>query len=779
MAEWIRKYYNSLYLFMQELLFLGICLFGLGSRMGVNEPLGVPLAAGAAAVLLFTGLVSLRTRERVFALLLLAGCFVTAGLTAGKEAAVFFVSYRHWLLGTGEWDPAWQSGYAAVQALLAAILCCLLGVLASRFSAVRTGIAGILFLLLLGSMLRDIQVSHVGAVLALWFCVMTVSENIRQHWGKKKEAQTALYMVWLMPFALLLLVLMLLMPSPPKAYDWNFVKAAYGRVRESVIAQIHRLAGSGREDFGLSFQGFSEEGELGGGLREAPEVLFEIKTDNGLWTNLYLAGTAYDRFDGRGWEKTCHETEPWQLYDTAETVSAVRADTENEFDFLRYSQLQITYGWFHTGYLFAPQKTRTVLDCDYENDGGDLRFGKRRGYGTSYRIDYYQLNAGTAGFYDFLESGLKNSAEARRQAALEKLLSDYSGQNRNAGKRELTLEGLERYRQAIKTYYGGAVTLSPEVRDWLDRVLTGTETELEKLRAIEYALASLEYTKTPGELPERVDDAEHFLDYFLLESGRGYCSYFATAFVLLARAEGIPARYVEGFCVPARQKKNVTVTSDMTHAWPEVWLEGFGWLPFEPTPGFLGLRYTPWKMSTEEEAADFAPPAGAALLSSGGRDTAPEENAEQPAETVPEEGSGMGAAAERILRVLPVSLAFLFCCMALALWADRRLRRRRYERMGTTERFLYITKQSFWLLSRLGLVREEAETLQEFQRRCEKTLGEGCFQTLTFLEWYRYGDREETEAALEIAVGERDRILERIRETGRLRWWLARFWLGG
>ena len=88
---------------------------------------------------------------------------------------------------------------------------------------------------------------------------------------------------------------------------------------------------------------------------------------------------------------------------------------------------------------------------------------------------------------------------------------------------------------------------------------------------------------TPGPLPKHITTPEAFLDYFLLESKQGYCSYFATAFVLLARAEGIPARYVEGFCVPLQGEQSLTVYGNMVHAWPEVYIQGVGGIPFEPT----------------------------------------------------------------------------------------------------------------------------------------------------------------------------------------------------
>ena len=45
----------------------------------------------------------------------------------------------------------------------------------------------------------------------------------------------------------------------------------------------------------------------------------------------------------------------------------------------------------------------------------------------------------------------------------------------------------------------------------------------------------------------------------------------------------------------------MTVTANMAHAWPEVYIEGIGWLPFEPTPEYEEIRYTPWKMKEKKD----------------------------------------------------------------------------------------------------------------------------------------------------------------------------------
>ena len=137
----------------------------------------------------------------------------------------------------------------------------------------------------------------------------------------------------------------------------------------------------------------------------------------------------------------------------------------------------------------------------------------------------------------------------------------------------------------VREYYLPETKVSKEISDYLEQLLEGAENDYEKLERLERMLSSYPYSDSPGKLPEEVGSPSEFLDYFMLELRKGYCSHFATAFVLLARSEGIPARYCQGYYVQRGDSETVTVTTDMAHAWPEAYLEGYGWVAFEPTPG--------------------------------------------------------------------------------------------------------------------------------------------------------------------------------------------------
>lgn len=128
-------------------------------------------------------------------------------------------------------------------------------------------------------------------------------------------------------------------------------------------------------------------------------------------------------------------------------------------------------------------------------------------------------------------------------------------------------------------------TISPEVRDLLDSWIADATTPFERLIAIQSNLRDLSVFDYSLDVePGASADA---LEEFLLETRKGYCQQFATAFAVLARELGYPTRVSIGF-LPGLQDSNdptlYTITGKDTHAWPEVYFEDLGWVPFEPTP---------------------------------------------------------------------------------------------------------------------------------------------------------------------------------------------------
>jgi len=82
-------------------------------------------------------------------------------------------------------------------------------------------------------------------------------------------------------------------------------------------------------------------------------------------------------------------------------------------------------------------------------------------------------------------------------------------------------------------------------------------------------------------------DSPQAITQFLLHTRTGFCEQFAASFAAMARAVGVPARVAVGYQPGSLESDGLYhVTNRNAHAWPEVWIQGAGWIPFEPTPGF-------------------------------------------------------------------------------------------------------------------------------------------------------------------------------------------------
>lgn len=138
--------------------------------------------------------------------------------------------------------------------------------------------------------------------------------------------------------------------------------------------------------------------------------------------------------------------------------------------------------------------------------------------------------------------------------------------------------------------------LDPELADDPEMVAWALDTWLAE--NVEYSL--------DAPLPSSGEDrTEHFL-----EVRQGWCDSIATAFVLMARAAGLPARFVTGYALSSLGEEDHIVRERNFHAWAEVWIPDLGWMSVDPTQG-VSLAPGPRDRET-------APDTGAALLWFGG-----------------------------------------------------------------------------------------------------------------------------------------------------------------
>ena len=318
----------------------------------------------------------------------------------------------------------------------------------------------------------------------------------------------------------------------------------------------------GEAGVGISLSGFSERVSLGdmGRIRKDPSVVMRIQALNdelpGPSEN-YWRGLAFDEFDGTNWAISSSER-----VESRRVVSGIgRLGIElSAGNGARLLAQRIVREPGASGILFTPDVVQRIegpfqnLELDrngalYLPDRGNERV-RYTIWGNASERDAERLRA------DRATPPIEPDARGPRPAS--------------------------RYLQLPP--------LGEAVRDRAREFSQGASGDFERALSIRDALRETgRYTDSP---PPLGDDATSPIEAFLLGDLEGHCEYFASAMVVLARAEGLPARLVNGFAggVPNEFGGFTEVSHADAHAWVEIHFEEAGWVRFDPTPPDLRLR---------------------------------------------------------------------------------------------------------------------------------------------------------------------------------------------
>lgn len=644
--------------------------------------------------------------------------------------------------------------------LVAYILC--VGIQKSR--SVRYGLMAVDVGFLFYHMLFGPALEKVHTCALLFLLVLLAVEEIGMHWERKGYLDRRGNLVFLSPFLGVLLLLLLLFPAPEKPFDWSFAK----NIWDATVEKFHivsNLLHSQEENYEGGFLGFSEESGFMGELFRQSKPVFEITANRNTEEVLYLEGKLFDCFDGLGWTAVSQNTENSRMMDTLETYASVYAhDPDYILNYVKRVNLDINYLEFRTNYIFAPAKVilgrSTWEEMPYSVQGGNLISQEKLGFHSKYRVNYLKLNRDHRVFVEWLKTEQvidENAWEAARKEF--KLLDkeEHSFQSYLAYKERL-FENAELFQ----------VTLPAKLEDYLRPILEGKETTIEKLRAVENVLCNMRYTTKPGDLPEEVTEAEQFLSYFFLEKREGFCTYFATAFGLYARSLGLPVRYVQGYYVNRGSAEIMKVTSDMAHAWTEVYLEGKGWIPFDPTPGFHQSTY--WAVQQKSEGT--------------GLSEDDQWKPEPPIEPEGEEREQMDQEEEVVSRFPWIKLLLVFFAvlafLSLIFGLDKLWSVLWFEKQDLERQIMVLYHENMRILSFLGAVKGESETLEEYKLRLLGMQGENdnfrfSEEELTFLKVFEqiiYGEKQATEGMKEVAEQTNHLLLSHLKKESRRKY----FW---
>lgn len=773
--------------FLYRLLYAGIfsalMLICLSDSMGIFAVSGMHIATLLIPTAAFSAARLLNTRQKAYAVILGTAVLVVLLVSAGGERClVYFDKVLGLSFAGGEMSEGEKLYIEFSRVLLLAIVCYPVQLLIGKNIYLKILSADMIG----GWMLYMVKMPKSGILLFILYVGLLGAEWARLRQKKIKSRSAQAYILGILPFLIIYIILLCFMPMQAKPYDWKWAKDIYQSAEEKITMYAENFGNRGGEYFDGAASGFSGDGGFFPDVLQDNRQLVTLGIGKEKGMPVYLTGRIFDSFDGREWKNVGEDRNDRQnergddiggserVLEVIETVSALENYAGNDaHNYYKNISMDVSYQYFHTSYLLAPSKTWDIRDKEkrvkYHLENADIVFDRKAGYGTEYELRFCQVNMDREELYRFLVSFPGGDLETWTNIARQ-----YTGKS-------IPIEELYDYWNTVEERYLPETNISPEVEEWLALTTAYASTGVEALQYIESALSGMAYNTSPGKLPETVADGESFLDYFLLEKRQGYCAYYATAFVLLARAEGFPARYVQGFCVPAVSGDETPVYSDMAHAWPEVYIPGKGWIPFEPTPGFGVNRYTVWKENADGHM--WSPHAGNA--GSHVQDETPLSEGGIVNESLQKEEKN-----SRLLSYLIRAVWILLVGSILVFIVDRLWEKHREKGREPGEKYRLAVLHNLQILGMLRYRREPAETYHELAERIkycelymdmdadkddsEENRNETPCRFIETFERYLYGKLEIDEQIIKEVLDERAQLLEILKKRRRKSYLLCR-----
>jgi transglutaminase-like putative cysteine protease len=361
---------------------------------------------------------------------------------------------------------------------------------------------------------------------------------------------------------------------------------------------------------GVASSGFGDTVELGthGTIREDSTVVMRVQFPDGLPdipSEIYFRGLSLDHYTGRQWidqdDRTVDvirdrdgrgyligapENSSW----ATATAGTVAADI-----YLEPLQTDIIFAPGRFVAFGLPDDITDLPDAWFDRSvradaTGEVRLSQRSATGVVYRA-YADVRMPSN---EELSAPYPSGAVDVREDALAAYDAIIAERGEDQGRPEFSHEfyrtlanspelGSE-YETLIEHYLQlPNDVITPRIEQLIEEITADTTSTRDRVVAVESFLRTMEYTT---DLPRPSGPTANLIDEFLFEWQRGHCEYFATTMVLLLRAQGIPARIVNGFIGADYNSVGdfYAVRQANAHSWVEVYFPGFGWTRFDPTP---------------------------------------------------------------------------------------------------------------------------------------------------------------------------------------------------
>jgi len=364
-----------------------------------------------------------------------------------------------------------------------------------------------------------------------------------------------IYRIWMrtiLSYSLIIVILASILPKLSYRLDLYWL--------ENRIIQIFPAIAGLRDDFdysrrvkstlfSLSETGFQERRSLGGPVRQSDRLVMLVKAPY----QLYLRGSIKSLYSRNSW---LNDDRSYVTYQKGDQLP-LEANNGNE------AYIEVTLANISTNTIFTPYQPLEILLS---------RGGRLQSNDEFHIISDKAMNKNDK----YIVRALMPTQETPKEESIPAYLQ-------------------HKYLQLPVDLSSGIEALSRELTEGID------EPYRKAIALRDYLRSNYEYSIDVPVVPMH----KEFVEYFLFEEKQGYCTYFASALAIMLRTQGIPARYVEGYRLPAQRNKEglYEVRQTNAHAWVEAYLPQMGWITLEATPAYNPIAIGQETNSSNGQAA--------------------------------------------------------------------------------------------------------------------------------------------------------------------------------
>ncbi|RXM73197.1 hypothetical protein DP143_06230 [Clostridium tetani] len=333
-------------------------------------------------------------------------------------------------------------------------------------------------------------------------------------------------------------------------------------LRKKIVDKVLQNTKNTNRGYSLNKSGYSDtEKKLGGPIDIDNNEAFKVKSDK----PYYLRGTTRDYYDGSSWkisEDTFKRLDKYkeELQPKSNSFFSIRGEGNK-------NSISIIPTNISTSTLFVPMNTYDIRWNNRIYFNRDKNFITGNNALEEYNIQFYDDN--------YKYSVVSNNIKEKEDFFKNMLNFEY--------KRTKSLYPSKAYQ--YENYLQLPENIPKRVYDLTKDITKDAPTLGEKVFKIyEYLNKNYEYSLDVGNIPA----GEDFVDHFLFNEKKGYCTYFATSATIMFRIIGIPARYVEGFNMGYNKddKGRYVVYNRSAHAWTEILISPYSdtWTIIDTVP---------------------------------------------------------------------------------------------------------------------------------------------------------------------------------------------------